>query len=327
MPDIAHRMITANGINIHIAEQGKGPLVLLLHGFPELWYSWRHQLPALADAGYHAVAPDVRGYGRTDAPGPVENYSMRNLTGDAAGVLDALGAERAVVVGHDWGAPIAWHCALLFPDRFSAVVALSVPYVPRSPTPPIEAFKRIFKDNFFYMLYFQKPGVAESELEANVRESMRLTLYTWSGDAPKGAAFIRKPKNAKLLEGMSESDRLPEWLTEEDLAYYVAEFQRTGFRGGLNRYRNLDRDWEELAHLEDAKVQQPALFVAGDRDPVLGFTRMDAMRTDVPNLWKIVMLPGCGHWTQQERPSEVNQELLEFLAALKLREGLAADEA
>jgi len=318
MSDIVHRMITANGISIHIAEQGQGPLVLLLHGFPELWYSWRHQLPALADAGYHAVAPDVRGYGQTDAPQPVESYSMRNLTGDAVGVLDALGAEEAVVVGHDWGAPIAWHCALLHPDRFSAVVALSVPYTRRSRTPPIQAFKRIFSDKFFYMLYFQTPGVAEAELEADVRKSIRLTLYAWSGDAPKGAAFMPKPKSAKLLEGMPESDRLPQWLTEADLAYYVAEFERTGFRGGLNRYRNLDRDWEELAHLEDARVPQPALFIAGDRDPVLSFTRMDAMRADVPDLRKVVTLSGCGHWTQQERPGEVNKELIEFLASLKL---------
>ena len=325
MSDIAHRMITANGINVHIAEQGEGPLALLLHGFPELWYSWRHQLPALADAGYHAVAPDVRGYGRTDAPQPVEAYSMRNLTADAVGVLDALGAETAVVVGHDWGAPIAWHCALLYPDRFSAVVALSVPYTPRSRTPPIEAFKRRFADNFFYILYFQQPGVAEAELEADAPKSLRVMLYTWSGDAPKDAAFASKPKDAKLLDGMPECEQFPEWLTEADLAYYAAEFERTGFRGGINRYRNMDRDWEELAHLEGAKVQQPALFIAGDGDPVLGFTRMDAMKTHVPGLRKVVMLPGCGHWAQQERPSEVNQELIEFLAARELSDPLAAE--
>ncbi|MGD0765367.1 MAG: alpha/beta hydrolase [Dehalococcoidia bacterium] len=323
MSDVTHRLIAANGINIHIAEQGQGPLVLLLHGFPELWYSWRHQLPALADAGYHAVAPDVRGYGRSDAPQPVEAYSMRNLTADAVGVLDALGVDKAVVVGHDWGAPIAWHCALLYPERFSAVVALSVPYTPRSRTPPIQALKRAFADNFFYILHFQEPGVAEAELEADVRKSLRSVLHTWSGDAPKGAAFTPKPKSGKLLEEMAAPDRLPQWLTEADLDYYVGEFERTGFRGGLNRYRNMDRDWEELAHLEGAEVQQPALFIAGDTDPVLGFTRTDAMTTHVPGLRKVVMLPGCGHWTQQERPSEVNRELLEFLATLELSDPLA----
>jgi pimeloyl-ACP methyl ester carboxylesterase len=238
-------------------------------------------------------------------------------------VLDALGAERAVVVGHDWGAPIAWHCALLYPDRFSAVVALSVPYTPRSRTPPIQALKQVFADTFFYILYFQEPGAAEAELEADVRRAMRMVLYAWSGDAPKGAAFMPKLKSAKLFEGMPEPERLPPWLAEADLDYYVAEFERTGFRGGLNRYRNMDRDWEQLAHLAGAEVQQPALFITGDRDPVLGFTRMDALKTHVPNLRKAVMLPGCGHWTQQERPSEVNRELLEFLAALELSGPLA----
>ena len=323
MSDIAHRMIAANGINIHIAEQGQGPVVLLLHGFPELWYSWRHQLLALADAGYHAVAPDVRGYGRTDAPEAIESYTMLNLTADAVGVLDALGAERAVVVGHDWGAPIAWHCALLYPDRFSAVVALSVPYTPRSRTPPIQALKQIFADNFFYILYFQEPGIAEAELEVDVRRSVRMVLYAWSGSAPKGTAFMPKPKSARLFEGMPGPERLPPWLAEADLDYYVGEFERTGFRGGLNRYRNMDRDWEELAHLAGAKVQQPALFITGENDPVLGFTRMDALKTHVPNLREVVMLPGCGHWTQQERPSEVNQRLIEFLAALELSDPLA----
>jgi pimeloyl-ACP methyl ester carboxylesterase len=324
MSDIAYRLIATNGINIHIAEQGRGPLVLCLHGFPELWYSWRHQLPALAAAGYHAVAPDVRGYGRTDAPESVEGYSMRNLVGDAVGLLDTLGADKAVVVGHDWGAPIAWHCALLHPERFAAVVGLSVPYLPRSSAmPPTQALKRAFADKFFYMLYFQEPGVAEAELEADVRRSLRVMLYAWSGDAPKAAAYATKPKDAKLFDAMPQPGPLPPWFSEADLDYYVAEFQRTGFRGGLNRYRNMDRDWEELAQLQGAEVRQPALFITGDRDPVLSFTRIDGLRTHVPDLRKTVLLPGCGHWTQQERPSEVNQEIVEFLSTLRLAGSLA----
>jgi len=315
LSEVAHRTIAANGINIHIAEQGEGPLVLFLHGFPELWYSWRHQLPALAGAGFHAVAPDVRGYGRTDAPLPIEAYSMRNMTADAVGILDALGVDKAVVVGHDWGAPIAWHCALLYPERFRAVAALSVPYVPRGSSPPIQAMKRIFAGRFFYILYFQEPGVAEAELEADVRRSMISTLYRWSGDAPDGAALPARG-DSTLLNDASAGDRLPSWLTDADLDYYVTEFQRTGFRGGLNRYRNLDRDWEDLAHLSGAVVQQPALFVVGERDPVLSYMRMDALKTHVPGLCKTVVLPGCGHWTQQERPIEVNQELVEFLRTL-----------
>jgi pimeloyl-ACP methyl ester carboxylesterase len=313
MSDISHRTIDTNGIKMHIAEAGQGPLVLLLHGFPELWYAWRHQLPALAEAGYHAVAPDVRGYGGTDAPAVVESYTMRNHAADAVGVLDALGEKTAVVVGHDWGAPIAWHCALLHPKRFTAVVALSVPHMPRGPAAPIQMMKQVFANNFFYILYFQEPGLAEAELEADVRRSMRLLLYNASGDAPQGAALPQKPKEAKLLDGAQEPERLPPWLTEADLDYFTSEFERTGFRGGLNRYRNMDRDWEELPELANAKVQQPALFITGDRDLVLAFSSSEAMKTNVPNLRTVVTLAGCGHWTQQERPAEVNAALIEFL--------------
>lgn len=308
-------------MNVHIAEQGQGPLVLLLHGFPELWYSWRWQLPALADAGFHAVAPDLRGYGRSDAPEPVESYSMRNMTADAVGILDALGAERAVVVGHDWGAPIAWHCALLYPDRFAAAVALSVPYQPRGEAmPPTQAFRKIFGDNFFYILYFQEPGVAEAEFEADVRRSLLLSLAGLSGNVSRDRALTPRTKRSKMFDDGAQPGPLPPWLSEADVDYYVAEFERTGFRGGLNRYRNMDRDWAELAQLQGARVQQPALFIAGENDPVLGFTRMDGMKTHVPKLRKTVLLPGCGHWTQQERPSEVNRELIKFLRTLPLSE-------
>ena len=319
MTEVSHRTVAANGIDIHIAEQGSGPLVLLLHGFPELWYSWRHQLPALAKAGFHAVAPDLRGYGRTGAPRPVEAYSMRNMTADAVGILDVLGVEHAVVVGHDWGAPIAWHCALMYPQRFPAIVALSVPFQPRSESmPPTQAFKRVFGDDFFYILYFQEPGVAEAEFEADVRRSMLLSLSGLSGSVSSGRALAPRPRTATMFEGRAPPESLPAWLSEADLDYYVAEFERTGFRGGLNRYRNMDRDWAELAHLQGAKVEQPALFIAGESDPVLRFTRIDAMTSHVPDLRKTVLLPGCGHWTQQELPSEVNRELIEFLRSLSL---------
>ncbi|OGO50337.1 MAG: epoxide hydrolase [Chloroflexi bacterium RBG_16_68_14] len=317
MADITHLTIEANGIAMHIAEQGEGPLVVLLHGFPESWYSWRHQLPALAAAGYHAVAPDLRGYGHTDAPEAIESYSMRNMTADVVGLLDALGESSAVVVGHDWGAPIAWNCAILYPQRVRAVVGMSVPFFQRGPMPPTQLFKQVFADSFFYILYFQEPGVAEAELEADVRRTMRMFLYAVSGDAPPGAALSQKPKEAKFLDGMPEPEQLPSWLTEEDLDYFVSELERTGFRGGLDRYRNMDRDWEELPQLAGAKVSQPALFIAGDRDPVLSFTSIDAMKEHVPDLRDVVLLPGCGHWTQQERPAEVNAALIEFLRGLE----------
>lgn len=316
MSQISHRTIQTNGIAMHIAEAGKGPLVLLLHGFPELWYSWRHQLPALAATGYHAVAPDVRGYGRTDAPEPIESYTMLDHVADAVGVLDALGEETAVVVGHDWGSPMAWHCALLHPERFRAVAALSVPFLPRAPLPPTQLLKQVFADHFFYILYFQEPGVAEAELEADVGRTMRAFLYAASGDAPRGLALAQKPKDSRFLDGMPEPEQLPQWLSEADLDYYVAEFERTGFRGGLNRYRNMDRDWEQSAHLAGAKVRQPALFIAGERDGVLAFTSVDAMKEHVSNLRDVVILPGCGHWTQQERPAEVNSALIDFLQGL-----------
>jgi pimeloyl-ACP methyl ester carboxylesterase len=317
MADINHRTIQANGINIHIAEQGSGPVVLFVHGFPELWYSWRHQLPAVAAAGFHAVAPDVRGYGRTDAPQAIESYSMKELTADAVGVLDELDVEQAVVVGHDWGAPIAWHCALLYPERFRAVAALSVPFEPRSDKmPPTQAFKRIFGDNFFYILYFQEPGVAEAELEADVRRSLLLSLVNLSASAKSGRALAGRGKATTLHGNAPTPTVLPEWLSEAEVDYYVGEFQRTGFRGGLNRYRNMDRDWVELAHLQGAKVEQPALFITGDSDPVRGFTRTEGMVANVPNLRKMVVLPNCGHWIQQEHPAEVNQEIVEFLRSL-----------
>lgn len=319
MTEITHRTIATNGINMHIAEAGEGPIVLLIHGFPESWYSWRHQLPALADAGYHAVAPDVRGYGRTDAPEPIEAYSMKQMTADYAGLLDALGEQTAVIAGHDWGAPMAWNSALLYPDRYRAVVGLSVPYTGRSPLPPTQLFKQIFTNNFFYILYFQTPGVAEAELEADVAKSLRLFLYTASGDVDAAAGnFYLKPKDAKFLDGMPEPKALPTWLTQADLDYFTSEFKRTGFRGGLNRYRNMDRDWEELPQLQDARIKQPSAFICGDKDGVVAMnpTGIDTMKGLCDDMRAVTMLPGAGHWTQQERPAETNAALIEFLKGL-----------
>ncbi|HSP56471.1 MAG TPA: alpha/beta hydrolase [Dehalococcoidia bacterium] len=320
MSEIAHRTVKTNGINVHIAEVGEGPLVLMVHGFPELWYSWRHQLPALAGAGYHAVALDVRGYGGSDAPPKIEDYSMKNMVADIVGLLDVLGEQTAVIAGHDWGSPIAWTSAALHPDRFRAVISMSVPYLPRSPMPPLQMLKAMFRDKFFYILYFQEPGVAEAELEQNIRRSMELFMYAASGEARQNSAFARaaefgnKPANSRLFDGAPEPGDMP-WLTEKDLETYVAAFQKTGFRGPLNRYRCMDIDWEQLPELQDAKVNQPALFIYGDRDGVMTFSRMDPMKTLVPNL-QILKLDGAGHWTQQERPTEVNDAMLAFLNGL-----------
>ena len=311
--------VEANGVRLHVVEQGEGPVVLLCHGFPESWYSWRHQLPALAAAGYRAVALDQRGYGRSSAPEAVEAYTQLHLVGDLVGLLDALGEETAVVAGHDWGAPVAWNAALWRPDRFRAVIALSVPFTPRAPAPPTEILKARAGDTFHYMLYFQEPGVAEAELEADARATLRRFLYSASGDIPKeDVRWVGLPRTAAFLDGVVEPPALPGWLTEADLDFYTAEFARTGFRGGLNWYRNLDRTWELTAPWAGAQVAVPALFVGGTRDGVITANpkALDAMPRWVPNLADAVLLDGCGHWTQQERPEQVNAAVVGFLKGL-----------
>jgi len=321
MEEMNHRIVESNGIKMHIAEDGDGPLVVFCHGFPELWHSWRHQLKALAEAEYHVVAPDQRGYGQTDRPEAIEDYNILQLSGDIIGLVDALGETGAVIVGHDWGSPVAWNCALLRPDIFRAVVLMSVPYIRRSWTDirPTEAMKRMAGEKQFYQLYFQEPGKAEHELEADVRKTMLMWLYSASGDAPpdKRWRFLFS-KSETLLDIGAVPETLPAWLTEADLDFYVEEFKRTGFRGGLNWYRNLDRLWELTPFLSGAKIRQPSLFVAGEVDGVITMYRQafDSLEETMPGLRKKILVPGAGHWIQQERPSEVNNLLIEFLASL-----------
>ena len=316
-PEITHRSVKTNGINMHIAEAGEGPLVILVHGFPELWYSWRHQIPAIAHAGFHVVAPDVRGYGDSDKPHPVEAYAMTEHIADLNGIMDALGEKQAVIVGHDWGAPMAWNAAALHPDRYRAVAALSVPYLPRGPMAPLQMMKAMFQDNFFYMLYFQKDE-AQEEFESDVDSSMRKFLWGASAqgrDMPGIANAMSKKNTAKLFDGFPDINGLPPWITEEEHAYYVDKFKKSGFRGPLNRYRNMDSDWEKMPELQDKKIEQPALFIAGDKDPVLVMAPTDPMKQFVPNL-KIVTLKDAGHWTQQEKPAETNAALIAWLKSL-----------
>ncbi len=321
MPELKHRFIETNGIRMHIAEQGEGPLVVLCHGFPECWYSWRHQLSALSEAGYHTVAPDQRGYGQTDQPEAVEAYDIFQLTGDIAGLVNALCEDKAIIIGHDWGANVASHCALLRPDIFHAIGLLSVPYLPRSQknVRPTDLMKLMAGENQFYQLYFQEPGKAEAELETDIRKTMLMLLYSASGDPPaeKRWRFLFS-KSEKLLDTVSLPDTLPNWLSEQDIDFFSSEFKRTGFRGALNWYRNMDRAWELTSFLSGAKLHQPALFVAGEADAVITMYRaaFDAMEKTVPNLTKKVLLPGAGHWIQQERPKEVNDLLVSFLAGL-----------
>ena len=315
---ISHRTIETNGISMHIAEAGSGPLVLMCHGWPESWYSWRHQLKALAEAGYHAVAPDMRGYGKTDKPHDIDQYTLLHLTGDMVGAVGALGYTDAAIVGHDWGAPVAWHAALFRPDVFTAIAALSVPFRPRGPARPTTVMPQT-DTAMFYQLYFQEPGVAEREFEQNVTATIASTLVGVSGSAeqtdPSNVGMV--PRAGGWLSQRPMPKTLPAWLTQQDLDFYVGEFRQAGFRGGLNWYRNIDRNWQLLAPWAGAKVTVPALYVVGDRDLVYRFRGMDQLvpnlKQHVPNLRETIILKGCGHWTQQERPDEVNAALLAFL--------------
>jgi epoxide hydrolase A/B len=321
---VRHRQLQVGGLSLHVAEAGEGPLVLLCHGFPECWYSWRHQLGALAAAGYRAVAPDMRGYGRTDAPSRIEDYTVFHLLGDLTGLLDQLGEKQAVLVGHDWGSIVAWTGALVRPDRFRAVVGMSVPFLPRLPVKPTDMMRAMAGDRFLYVLYFQEPGVAEAELDPRARELMRKVLYSLSGSLPEGRALrLDLPKTAGFLDGLLEPEKLPDWLSEADLDFYATEFERTGFRGGLNWYRNFDRNWELLAPFADARIRVPALFIGGLLDPVVtGPERkvespaVSMLPSFCEDLRGKVLIEGAGHWNQQEKPEETNAALLAFLAGL-----------
>ena len=314
---ISERRIATNGIELNIAEAGEGPLVMMLHGFPESWYSWRHQFEPIAKAGFHAVAPDMRGYGKSDKPQDISAYNQVEVTNDIIGLIDALGYETAVVIGHDWGAPTAWSCALNHTDKVTAVGALSVPYTPRSPVPPLDAMKEIFKDQFFYQLYFQEPGIAEAELEADVRVSLRKFYHMASGDVDI-TSFSPKPADADLLSDVEDPGKLGKWCSDEDLDFYTAEFERSGFRGPLNYYRNHNLTWE-LTEGAPEKIEQPAMFAAGDRDGVIlmAAEALQALPERVPNLLINELSPGAGHWTQQEAPERVNELIVQFLEKTK----------
>jgi pimeloyl-ACP methyl ester carboxylesterase len=319
VPALQHRDATANGIRIHYVEQGTGPLVLLCHGFPEGWYSWRDQLAALAAAGYRAVAPDMRGYGRTEAPAEIPSYTVLDIVGDMIGLVNVLGENQAVIVGHDWGANIAWHAALFRPDVFPAVAALSVPFRQRGPAPPLDLLRKAGQLTH-YWFHFQEPGVAEAEFERDPRAALRRVLYSISGDAPPETRRLTLQPGKGWLANTLDPGHLPAWLTDADLDHMAAEFSRSGFRGGLNWYRNIDRNWELTAPWAGALIRQPALFIAGSADPIIEFgsgaLALQALAATVPGLRRKLLIDGAGHFIQQERPQIVNQAILEFLAGL-----------
>jgi len=316
---IEHRTADVGDARIHWAECGTGPVALMIHGFPESWYSWRHQLPALAAAGYRAVAIDVRGYGRSSKPRAVDDYRMVRVVSDVVGVIGALGSDDVTIIGHDWGAPIAWNTALLRPDLLRGVAGLSVPYAPPGRDQrPLARMRALAGDNEFYVEYFQEPGRAEAEIEADVRRWLLGFYWCASGDVVNGPNISIVPRGTQLRDQFVYPETMPAWMSEADLDVYAREFEYSGFFGPLCRYRNVDRDWEDLAGFAGQPITIPSLFIGGDRDgpTIWGRPAIERFPETLPALTRCAILPVCGHWTQQERPEATNELLLEFLASI-----------
>ena len=296
---MSERRVASNGVELSVLVEGEGPLVVLCHGFPELAYSWRHQIPALVAAGYRVAAPDMRGFGASSSPAPVEAYDVVELCADMCGLLDELDERSAVFVGHDWGANVVWQLALLAPDRVRAVAGLSVPFVPRAPAPPIPIMRRHLGEDF-YIVWFQQPGVADEALARDVRRTLT-TSRVWTAQWA-------------LEDG--EPPEPPAWLSEQELQVYVDAFERTGFTGGLNWYRNIDRNWQLTEAIAERRIEQPALFLTGELDPVRRFMPAEAMDGWLGDLRAQIVVEGAGHWVQQQSPEAVNSALLGFLGEL-----------
>jgi pimeloyl-ACP methyl ester carboxylesterase len=318
MPEVAERTIRTNGIDLHVLEAGTGTPVVLAHGFPELAYSWRHQIAALAAAGCHVIAPDQRGYGRSSRPTAIDDYDIEHLTGDLVGLLDELNEPRAVFVGHDWGSMVVSNLAMLAPGRVSAIVNMSVPFLPRAPMPPVQMMRNAFGDSFFYIVYFQDPGVADEDLGADPARTMRrllTSLSTPEGEAPDLSVFANDDRG--FVDRLPEPDGLPGWLSQEELDHYVDEFTRTGFTGGINWYRNMDRNWTLTERVAGAEVDVPSLFIGGALDPVLRMTPPENFLAPLNDHRGTIRVDGAGHWVQQEQPEEVNAALVRFVHELE----------
>ncbi|WP_433555869.1 alpha/beta fold hydrolase [Pseudonocardia xinjiangensis] len=310
------RSVEVNGIEMHVVEEGSGPPVIFAHGFPELAYSWRHQIGAVAAAGYRAIAPDQRGYGRTSAPEGIDQYDILHLTGDLIALLDELGEEKAVFVGHDWGSSVVWQTALLYPDRVAGVCGMSVPFTPRAQRPPTELWRAAMDGSFFYILYFQEPGVADAELGADPARTMRRLLAPTRTE-PGGEGIRRSADDGRgFIDRFPEPKGLPSWLEPAELEHYVEEFRRTGFTGGLNWYRNIDRNWELTSQLAGAHVTVPSFFIGGAFDPVLAMSPPGAQDEWLDDHRGTVIVDGAGHWVQQEAAEQVNRALLGFLDSI-----------
>ena len=318
--DIKFSTLHSNGIQMRCAELGSGPAILFIHGWPESWFSWRHQLRGLAKAGYRVIAPDMRGYGNTDAPPNASDYSVDILARDVVGVLDALEIDQATLVGHDWGAMVVWNTALFHPQRFNGVIGMSVPYVPRSDRPPLEIWRETMGDNFFYINYHnEEGGVAEAEYDSDPA-AMITALYT-SPDTPREDPAIVDPKRSAggFIGRLGTPKELPGWITQEELDYYISEFTRSGFRGGVNYYRNFDANWK-LTEGVDPVLKIPSAFIAGAADMVIGGADEAGLRAmmgpQMSDLREITLIDKMGHWVQQEAPEETNAAVQRFIESL-----------
>jgi pimeloyl-ACP methyl ester carboxylesterase len=321
MLEVTERTLRTNDVDLHVVEAGKGTPVVLAHGFPELAYSWRHQIPALAAGGCRVIAPDQRGYGGSSRPTAIEDYDIEHLVGDLVELLDELGEERAVFVGHDWGSMVVSNLVMLAPERVSAIVNMSVPFLPRAPMPPVQMMRNAFTDTFFYIVYFQDPGVADAELGADPARTMRRLLANVStapDDAPDPAAFANDGRG--FVDRIPEPDGLPEWLSQEELDHYIDEFTRTGFTGGLNWYRNMDRNWSLTERIAGVEVEVPSLFIGGTHDPVLRMTPPENFLDRLTDHRGTIRIDGAGHWVQQEKPDEVNAAILRFVHEIDQKE-------
>lgn len=316
MPSFEHQMLQLDTIELSLYSAGPldGPVVWLLHGFPECWYSWRHQITALSAAGYRVMAPEMRGYGKTSAPKAAHAYDIITICGDIQQAMDQLGHSRVAMIGHDWGAPIAWHLAMLEPERVAVVGGFSVPYGGRPKRPAIEVMRELYQDKFHYMLYFQQPDRAEAELAENIPRTMRIIMHGMSSTDAGNSLVQDKPADARWLDDRDDSGEPPAWCPPEAFQVYVDTFERSGFHGPINWYRNFERNWEVTADLAGRKIEQPALFVIGDRDPVgqLEAYTIKKMPTVIPRVEQH-LVADCGHWIQAEQPAAVNRLLLDFL--------------
>jgi pimeloyl-ACP methyl ester carboxylesterase len=307
MASFTNRTLTANGIRLAVRDEGRGPAVVLCHGFPELAYSWRHQVPALAAAGFRVIAPDQRGYGGSDRPADAAAYDIHHLTCDLVGILDALGIERAVFVGHDWGGLVTWMMPLLHRARVAGVIGVNTPYLPRSPMPPIPMIRQLFGDNH-YMVHLQQPGVADRALAADVRRVFTQLMRRATEPVDRIATGVLNLVEIVALEDLPGEP----FLTEEELAVYVDNFERTGFTSAINWYRNLDHNWETTPQLAGARIDLPSLMVTAEWDAVLRPEMAELMKGFTDDL-ETVMIPRCGHWTQQEQPDALSRIMIDWL--------------